>query len=300
MPLKDSRSGAGRSVVAVLTLACVTTMVVDYQGQDDSPFEPVRAGIGELIAPAQEGTAVVARPLHDIPGFFESSKDLRGDIARLEAENANLRGQVATTSEVRYRAAELDGLLAASRTTDLALVPARVVAMGPAQAFTHTVTIDAGTSSGIDADMTVINNAGLVGRVLHATRSSATVLLVVDEASVVGARLGSNAEVGFLRGRGEIDGDTRLDLDLVDNSETPGKDDVVVTWGSRSGAPYVTGIPIGTVGSVFSSPREQSKHAVITPFVDFSSLDLVGVVVDGDTQGDRPVIRAGEVPEEDN
>lgn len=300
MPLKDSRPGAGRSVVAVLMLACVTTMVVDYQGQDDSPFEPVRAGIGELIAPAQEGTAVVARPLHDIPGFFETSKDLRGDIARLEAENANLRGQVATTSEVRYRAAELDGLLAASRTTDLALVPARVVAMGPAQAFTQTVTIDAGTSSGIDADMTVINNAGLVGRVLSATRSSATVLLVVDEASVVGARLGSNAEVGFLRGRGEIDGDTRLDLDLVDNSETPGKDDVVVTWGSRSGAPYVTGIPIGTVGSVFSSPREQSKQAVITPFVDFSSLDLVGVVVDGDTQGDRPVIRAGEVPEEDN
>ena len=124
--------------------------------------------------------------------------------------------------------------------------------------------------------MTVINNDGLVGRVLHANRSSATVLLVVDEDSVVGARLGSNAEVGFLRGRGEIDGDTRLDLDLVDNSETPGKDDVVVTWGSRSGAPYVTGIPIGTVGSVFSSPREQSKHAVITPFVDFSSLDLVG------------------------
>ncbi|WP_240917152.1 rod shape-determining protein MreC [Nocardioides sp. HDW12B] len=299
MALKDSRSGAGRSVVAVLALACVTTMVVDYQGQDDSPFQPVRRGIGDLLAPAQEGTAVVARPLHDIPGFFESSKDLRADVARLEAENANLRGQVATTSEVRYRAAELDGLLAASRTADLALVPARVVAMGPAQAFSHTVTIDAGTSSGVHADMTVINNAGLVGRVLHASRSTATILLVVDEASVVGARLGSNAEVGFLRGRGEIDGDTRLDLDLVDNSETPGEDDVVVTWGSRSGGPYVAGIPIGSVGSVYSSPREQSKHAVITPFVDFSSLDLVGVVVDGDTQGDRPVIRAGEVPEED-
>ena len=120
-------------------------------------------------------------------------------------------------------------------------------------------------------------------------------LLVVDQESVVGARLGSNAEVGFLRGRGEIDGDGRLDLDLVDDSETPGKDDVVVTWGSRSGAPYVAGVPIGTVDAVFSSPREQSKHAVITPFVDFSSLDLVGVVVDADTEGDRPVIRAGEV-----
>lgn len=300
MALKDSRSGAGRSMAAVLTLAAVTTMFIDHQGQDSSPFDPVRQGLGGLVAPAQEGAAVVARPLHDIPGFFESSKALRADIARLEAENANLRGQVATTSEVRRRAAELDGMLAASRQTGLALVPARVVAMGPAQAFSHTVSIDAGTSSGIHADMTVINNEGLVGRVLRATRRSATVLLVVDDASVVGARLGSSSEVGFLRGRGEVDGTARLDLDLVDNSETPGKNDVVVTWGSRSGAPYVSGVPIGTVGSVFSSPREQAKHAVVTPFVDFSSLDLVGVVVDADTEGDRPVIRAGEVSQEDD
>src|SRR3712207_7379483 len=45
-----------------------------------------------------------------------------------------------------------------------------------------------------------------------------------------------------------------------------------------------------------SSPREQAKHAVIDPFVDFSSLDLVGVVVPAGTKGDRPVIRAGELP----
>ena len=32
--------------------------------------------------------------------------------------------------------------------------------------------------------------------------------------------------------------------------------------------------------------------------MDFSSLDLVGVVVNADTKGDRPVIRAGEVADE--
>ena len=240
---------------------------------------------------------MVARPLHDIPGFFSSTQSLRADIARLEAENSDLRGQVATTSEVRYRAAELDGLLTASKQSGLALVPARVVAMGPAQSFSRTVTIDAGTSSGIRPDMTVLNNDGLVGRVVHANKGNATVLLIVDQESVVGARLGSDAEVGFLSGRGDLGGRSRMSLDLVDNTETPGKNDVVVTWGSRGGAPYVPGVPIGTVESVVSSPREQAKHAVIEPFVDFSSLDLVGVVVDADTRGDRPVIKAGAMPE---
>jgi rod shape-determining protein MreC len=56
-------------------------------------------------------------------------------------------------------------------------------------------------------------------------------------------------------------------------------------------------VPIGSVSKVFSSPLEQAKHAVIEPYVDFSSLDVVGVVVTDDTQGDRAVIRAGRADE---
>ena len=294
---EERKRRGSRSLVAVMALASVTVMAVDAQGGDVSPFAVARNGLGEALAPAQESVATVARPLREVPDFFTSNRSLRAEVTDLEAENARLRGQINTTSQVRYRAAELDGLLRSSRDHGLAMVPARVVAMGPAQSFSHTVTIDAGTSSGVRADMTVLNNDGLVGRVTEARRGSATVLLIVDQRSMVGARLGSNAEVGFLKGRGSLDGDSRLDLDLVDNSQTPGKDDVVVTWGSDGGAPYVPGVPIGSVSKVFSSPLEQAKHAVIEPYVDFSSLDVVGVVVTDDTQGDRAVIRAGRADE---
>jgi rod shape-determining protein MreC len=167
------------------------------------------------------------------------------------------------------------------------------VAMGPMQAFSRTVTIDAGTSSGVRKDMTVLNSDGLVGRVVRATRSTATVLLIVDTDSVVGGRLGTNQEIGFLRGRGSTGDTGRLDLDLADNSVVPSKDDVVVTWGSQDGVPYVAGIPIGRVESVVSSPRQSSRLAVIKPFVDFTSLDVVAIVVPKGTQGDRPVLTAG-------
>jgi rod shape-determining protein MreC len=169
-------------------------------------------------------------------------------------------------------------------------VAARVVGMGPMQSFSRTVTIDAGTTSGVRQDMTVLNNDGLVGRVLSATRSTANVLLIVDTDSVVGGRLGSNNEIGFLRGRGVTSDRGRLDLDLVDNSVSPAKGDVVVSWGSQNGVPYVAGIPIGKVESMYSTPRELAKHAVIDPFVDFTSLDVVGVVVPRQTKGDRLVI----------
>jgi len=44
---------------------------------------------------------------------------------------------------------------------------------------------------------------------------------------------------------------------------------------------------------VVSSPSRLSRQAAIRPFVDFTALDLVGVVVDPDTAGDRTLIEAG-------
>jgi rod shape-determining protein MreC len=277
----------------LLLLASFTLITLDARGGEDSPLDPLRSAVGTVLGPVENGSAAAVRPFKAVPRFFHTTGTLRDDVARLEAENSQLKGQLAGTSVDRNRAAELDGLLSTSKSTGYALVPARVVAMGPAQSFSRTVTIDAGTSSGVTADMTVLNNDGLVGRVVRADRSTATVLLLVDQESVVGGRLGSSMEVGTLNGRGSVGGDARLDLELVDADASANAGDAVVTWGSKNGRPYVAGVPIGRVDSVSSTPRQQSTQAVIEPYVDFSSLDLVGVVVDANTKSDRAVIRAG-------
>jgi rod shape-determining protein MreC len=281
-----------RVVLVLLLLAAFMLITLDARGGDHSPLNPVRSAAGELFGPVENVTAAAVRPFAAVPNHFTTTAALREDVARLEARNSRLQGELAGSALDRNRAAELDGLLASSRSTGYALVPARVVAMGPAQSFSRTVTIDAGTSSGVHADLTVLNNDGLVGRVLRANRYSATVLLLVDQDSVVGGRLSTSMKVGFLRGRGQLEGSSALDLDLVDPSAVAAAGDALVTWGSRNGAPYVAGIPIGRVSSVHSTPRQQSTQAVITPYVDFTSLDLVGVVVDKHTKSDRTVIKA--------
>ncbi|MCW2711573.1 MAG: rod shape-determining protein MreC [Marmoricola sp.] len=284
------RGGSSRAVVGVLVAASLTVITVDAAGGDHSPIDPARAAIGNVIGPIESTTATAVRPFRETMAYFSSNDDLRADVARLSAQNSRLRSEAEQVPLDRNRLRELDGLTKTANETGYALVAARVVGMGPMQSFSRTVTIDAGTSSGVHKDMTVLNNDGLVGRVLSATRTTAVVLLVLDTDSVVGGRLGSNLEIGFLRGRGVTGDRGRLDLDLVDHSVSPATGDVVVTWGSQNGVPYVAGIPIGKVESVYSTPRELAKHAVIDPFVDFTSLDVVGVVVPRRTQGDRLVI----------
>lgn len=288
----EERGRPSRSLMAALLLACLTLITLDYHGGSDSPMEPARRAVGEVFGPIETGTTTAIRPFTAVPQWFRTRNALRHDIEELEAENSRLRSEVATSGYDRNRLAEFDGLTTTAEALGYALVPARVVGLGPAQSFSHTVTIDAGSHAGIHPDMTVINNDGLVGRVLRVTRTTATVLLIVDNNSVVGGRVGESMEVGFLHGRGVLGDEGRLDLELVDQSVVPNRNDTVVTWGSEGGAPYVSGIPVGQVTSVFSSLRETSQRAVIAPYVDFGALDLVGVVVPSGTASDRAVIEA--------
>ena len=287
------RRGSSKLVIGLMAGVALTVITVDAASGDHSPLDPARSAVGTVVGPAEATTATVVRPLRDALAYFDDNSSLRHDVARLSAENSQLRSRADQVPLDRARLNELDGLTRKANQTGYALVAARVVGMGPMQSFSRTVTIDAGTSSGVHKNMTVLNSDGLVGRVISATGSTSDVLLVVDTDSVVGGRLGSNNEIGFLRGRGVTGQRGRLDLDLVDNSVSPSSGDVVVTWGSQNGVPYVGGIPIGTVESVYSTPRELAKHAVIDPYVDFTSLDVVGVVVPRATKGDRLVINGG-------
>lgn len=288
----DDRTRPPRSTLVALVLAAATLMTLDQQAGGSSPVEPVRRVVGEAFGPAEAVASGVVRPFTAVPSWFRSRGSLQDDLRDLEAENARLREQVALAGYDRNRLAEFEGLTRAAADLGRSLVPARVVAYGSAQSFSRTVTIDAGSDAGLRPDMTVVNNDGLVGRVLRVTGSTATVLLVLDAESVVGGRVGETMEIGFLRGRGVLGQEGRLDLELVDDTVVPAQGDTVVTWGSDGAGPYVAGVPVGRVAEVFASVREQSQRAVIEPFVDFSALDVVGVVVPEGTASDRALVEA--------
>ena len=284
-----------RALVVALVLACASLMLLDRGAE--SVVDPARRAVGDVVGPAQAGVAGAIRPVVELPGFFRSRQQLRAELASLEAENAGLRTEVRSSGYRRNKLLELEGLTSTAESLGYALVPARVVGLGSSQSFTHTVTIDAGSAAGLAPDMTVLNNDGLVGRILRVTRTSATVLLLIDSDSTVGGRIGESMELGFLQGRGTTGGSARLDLELLDQKLVPAKGDTVVSWGSldefgNAGGPYTAGVPIGQVVSVYASLRESTQRAVIDPFVDFTELDLVGVVVASGTRSDRAVVEA--------
>lgn len=287
----DERS---RTVLVLLVLAAVSVISVDAGTGDDSPIDPVRQATGTVLGPVQTGFSAATRPVRAVGDWFQSDDDLREENEQLRADNDELRSRLRSAGVDAQRMAEVEGVDRFAGDAGFATVDANVVGYGSAQSFGRTVTIDAGTSDGVAADMTVLNADGLVGRVVEASVSNATVLLIVDADSTVGGRLGSSMELGFLDGDGELSGDARLSMSALDDTIKPIVGDSVVTWGSQQGVPYVAGVPIGEVTDATSSPRDQSTTAIVKPYVDFSSLDVVSVVVGSQTGDDQTRAAEGD------
>jgi len=283
---RDSARRA-RTALVLTVLTAVTVMTLDAGTGDDSPVDPVRSAAGEVFGPMETGLSTITEPVVNGLEALGNMRGLESDNAALEREVAELRSELSTTELDRNRLAQYDALAGVSEGSGFRLLPAQVVAVGPAQAFARTVTIDAGSADGVRPDMTVVEAGGLVGRVLRTDTHTATVLLAVDANSVVGGRLAESMELGFLRGSGDVGEDSLLSMDLVDPTVEPAEGDTVVTWGSRGGSPYVPGVPIGTVADVQASAGDQSVSAHVEPFADMSALDLVGVVVAPDREGPR-------------
>lgn len=288
-----------RVLLALLLVTSVGLITLDYRGGDRSPLNGLRSLASAVFGPVEQVAAAIAGPVADAVDGVSTLGDGRDEVARLRRENAELKRALRASGVDRSRVAELDELLRVAGAGRYEVVPAQVIAVGAAQSFSWTVTIDAGTRDGIRPDMTVLNGDGLVGRVKTAGPSTATVLLAVDPQSSVGVRLEGSMEVGFTTGRGVDDG-SDLDLQLLDGQSTVVRDDRLVTFGSQGSAPYVPGVPVGEVRSVRGTPGSQTRTAVVRPYVDFTALDLVGVVVAPPRKDPRDAVlppRPGATPQ---
>jgi rod shape-determining protein MreC len=63
----------------------------------------------------------------------------------------------------------------------------------------------------------------------------------------------------------------------------------LVSYGVKGGA-YVPGVPLGTITSVQGTPGQLTRIAKVAPYVDATSLDLVGVVIQGPRENPRDTV----------
>jgi rod shape-determining protein MreC len=262
-----------RIVVFALLIVAITLITLDYRSGGNSPLRGVGA---DVFGPLEKGAGYVTRP---VTGAFDAvTGDDSGQITTLQTQNDELRAELAQAQVDEANVPQLKSLDKLADRNGYHVVGASVVGAGGS--YSDTVTVDAGTSDGIAVNDTVLNGEGLVGTVTSVGPESATVLLATDADSVVGVRLADTGEIGAITGTGSSmasEGSLRLRLFDANATLRPGEE--LVTFGSVNDSPYVPGVPVGTITSVTSQAGSLTQTAVVQPFADFTSLGVVGVVV---------------------
>jgi rod shape-determining protein MreC len=261
--------------VVVALIASILMILGDRRNSSggEHGYGPVRAGVDTVLAPIG---GVLAAPVRWVGG----ASDFIGGYFNAVSENRRLRRQVAELEPWRDQAialknvnARYEAMLGLRTEPPVAMATARSVSesRGP---FANARLLDAGSSKGVRIGNPVINEHGLVGRVVGTTGGVSRMLLVTDVASRVPVLVDRTDARAILTGDGS--GNPRLEFVRGVGSIQAG--DRILTSGDGGGVPR--GVPIGVAARGIDgtwrvklfSDRGAIDYVRIMLFEDFGQL----------------------------
>jgi rod shape-determining protein MreC len=280
-----------RLVLGVLLLAAIVLITLDFR---DGGASPVRRVGADVFGPVERVTHDVTDPVASLFDSITGGPSAQSTIASLQRQNAQLRAELSRAQLSQAARKQLAQLLQFDA-GGYRIVAASVIAAGGD--FSDMVTLDAGSRDGIKPDETVINGFGFVGTVTQVSADTSTVLLANDASSVVGVQMAVGGEIGDVTGTGKsTSGPGLLRLNLFDANAVPTPGQEVVTYASLGDQPEVPGVPVGTIVSVTNNAGSLTQTALVRPYVDFTGLGVVGVVVQVPRNNSRVSILPRPVP----
>ncbi len=283
------RTFTSRQRRAAIALAVVALLFATFDVVG-APFASARGGVQGFFGGLYRGTDSVLGPARTWVAELPHLGSDRATIADQRAQIAALQRAEITRGQTTATAAEVARLQLQANRGGYRVLPAHVIAVGPAGSFDWTVVLDAGSRDGVRVDQTVLSGPNLVGRIVRVSASSATVLLAADPDSGVGVRDQRSKQVGIATGRG-LDGYVFTGLNPV---LSPQVGDLLVT-GPAGQTTYVAGLTVGTVSGVHYR-LDATVEATVHPAVVPTTLDLVGVVLVGGAAAPRPVLTPATHP----
>lgn len=273
---KEIRQRAPIWLVALL-VANLVIMAVDARDADGR-HKVLRVWTQTFASPLQNASSKASGATS---GFFQQIWNFRGTAYENEQLKQRLSEVETELHTARAAAAEnerLKGLLGLSEQLNLKTVPARVIARDPSVWF-NTITINRGSSSGVEMNMPVVTTGGIVGRIITVSPWSSQVMLITDEKAGAGAvvgQLGQSGALGSVRGRADL-GVALIEMKYVSGLEKVEVNDYVMTTG-QDGI-YPPGLNVGRVVDVKNGTATQAHQILIQPGAQLDHLEEVAVLL---------------------
>ena len=256
---------AALSILSGVAGASVPTMIV--QGI----LTPIRAGANALTSQVEQYYNYIFR----YEALRAENEMLKEQIAQME-DDARLADSVERENQRLREALDLK-----SFHEDYKLVDANIIAWSSTD-WTNTLTINRGSTAGIEVDMCAITaNGQVVGLVTEVGTNYAVIKTILDSTLEISATISSTGNNGMVTG-GYIEGNAKLlKMDYLPSSAVILNKDQVVTSGSTV---YPRNLILGYIIDAGFDDTGVAKYAILQPAADIDSLEQIFILTDYSTE----------------
>ncbi|MDD3222246.1 MAG: rod shape-determining protein MreC [Clostridia bacterium] len=236
----------------------------------------IQEAVSTLVLPMEKG-------LNSVGQWVDEQKQHSRSVSELLEENESLKQQVdqlnTKISSMENNLSELDSLRELLKMKevypDYNMVGARIISKDAGNWYNNFI-IDKGSNDGIQKDMNVIYDNGLVGIVTDVSANNSTVRAIIDDTSSVSGMLSKSTELCIVNGDLKLYQDGLLDVEMISKTAQVVAGDEIVT--SYISDKYLPGLVIGYISDVSMDSSNLSQNARITPKVSFDNITNVMVI----------------------
>ena len=257
-------------VIAVL-LAVILAVVSGVTGKNipaiavQSVMTPLRTAISRMRDQAEQLYSYMFR----YEALAAENEALKERLSQME-DDARKADSVARENDRLKALLELK-----DAHEDYVLVDAYVIAWESTD-WDNTITINRGTTAGIDAGMCAITaNGQVVGLVTEAGSNYAVVTTVLDSSLEISATIASSGHNGMVQGNYTYGNEKVLRMDYLPSSAIIRNNDQVVTSGSTL---YPRDLILGYIIDAGFNDTGVAKYAVLDPAADIDTLEQVFIL----------------------
>ena len=262
-----SKIGIAITVIVLIAIVIISNIKIEDMSN-------IENGLGIFIMPIQNGLTYLKNSISGNDAFFTNVGNLQEENKELKEKNSELEKSlreleiIKSENEVLKEYVNLKDKFANYKS-----IPGYVINKDISN-YTNVVIINLGKKDGVEVNMPVIAEEGLVGHIISVTDTTAKVQTIVDTASTISCRI-SNSDDNIIA-RGTLEKESNLKATYIPTDAIILEGDKIETSGL--GGIYPRGIYIGTVKQVNTTKNITDRYAIIQTAVDFKKLDTVLVI----------------------
>jgi rod shape-determining protein MreC len=214
-----------------------------------------------------------------VTGYFKSISNLRSaqtENDQLKQRVQELEVEVQQKEELAKENESLKALLQLKTESKYKVLPAQIIGRDPSLWFDSAI-INRGSLDGVKLNMPIVNNGGLIGRVVAVSPITAQINLVTKEKSGLGGVIG---ELGVSNALGVVSGSGKRDF--LEMGYIPGTIEVQVgemVYTTGQDGIYPAGLKIGEVIEVKPGSATVTQQILIKPTAKLFSMEEVAVLL---------------------